>query len=180
MSGVEHDKGIVFLHTVSDGPASQSYGLQVAQLAGVPPSVIRAARKRLAELERQSAGQTRQAIPQLDLFAPRETYDPYDSDDRAEPGWDRVEWASAEPRTPYHADVSEPGLGASTNGAQITASGSRPHATATPPHHSALLERLAGIQPDELRPKEALDLLYELRALYDASPATADGTSITP
>jgi DNA mismatch repair protein MutS len=51
---------------VQDGPASQSYGLQVAQLAGVPPAVIRAARKHLARLEAQALD----ATPQLDLFAP--------------------------------------------------------------------------------------------------------------
>ena len=65
LSAVEHKDSIVFLHAVQDGPASQSYGLQVAQLAGVPPSVIRAARKHLARLESQAVG----ATPQLDLFA---------------------------------------------------------------------------------------------------------------
>jgi len=56
----------VFLHEVRDGPASQSYGLQVAQLAGVPPAVIRAARKHLTDLEENAARVTR---PQFDLFA---------------------------------------------------------------------------------------------------------------
>ncbi len=37
LSAVEHEHGIVFLHAVNEGPANQSYGLQVAQLAGVPP-----------------------------------------------------------------------------------------------------------------------------------------------
>ncbi|CAJ0797866.1 DNA mismatch repair protein MutS [Ralstonia condita] len=67
LSAVEHGDGIVFLHAVQDGPASQSYGLQVAQLAGVPQPVIRAARKRLAWLEQHSADTG--ATPQLDLFA---------------------------------------------------------------------------------------------------------------
>jgi DNA mismatch repair protein MutS len=65
LSAVEHKDSIVFLHAVQDGPASQSYGLQVAQLAGVPPAVIRAARKHLARLESQALD----ATPQLDLFA---------------------------------------------------------------------------------------------------------------
>jgi DNA mismatch repair protein MutS len=65
LSAVEHKDTIVFLHAVQDGPASQSYGLQVAQLAGVPPTVIKAARKHLARLESQAVGST----PQLDLFA---------------------------------------------------------------------------------------------------------------
>ena len=65
LSAVEHKDSIVFLHAVQDGPASQSYGLQVAQLAGVPPAVIKAARKHLARLEAQALD----ATPQLDLFA---------------------------------------------------------------------------------------------------------------
>jgi DNA mismatch repair protein MutS len=51
LSAVEHKDSIVFLHAVQAGPASQSYGLQVAQLAGVPQTVIKAARKHLARLE---------------------------------------------------------------------------------------------------------------------------------
>jgi DNA mismatch repair protein MutS len=65
LSAVEHKDSIVFLHAVQSGPASQSYGLQVAQLAGVPQSVIRAARKHLAALEAHSVEPT----PQFDLFA---------------------------------------------------------------------------------------------------------------
>ncbi|MCG9105700.1 DNA mismatch repair protein MutS [Laribacter hongkongensis] len=55
LSAVEHKDRIVFLHHVDDGPASQSYGLQVAALAGVPAPVIRDARRKLAELETQAA-----------------------------------------------------------------------------------------------------------------------------
>ena len=51
----EHGDQLIFLHTVKEGPANQSYGLQVAALAGVPPKVISAARKYLQELERHSA-----------------------------------------------------------------------------------------------------------------------------
>ena len=68
LSAVEHQESIVFLHAVQDGPASQSYGLQVAQLAGIPTPVIRAARKHLAELEAQSA-RSSAPTPQFDLFA---------------------------------------------------------------------------------------------------------------
>ena len=67
LSAVEHKDRIVFLHAVQPGPASQSYGLQVAQLAGVPQAVIRAARKHLAALEAGSM----QTTPQFDLFAGR-------------------------------------------------------------------------------------------------------------
>lgn len=51
LTATEHDDTIVFLHNVHDGPASQSYGLQVAKLAGVPQDVIRNAREQLSHLE---------------------------------------------------------------------------------------------------------------------------------
>lgn len=51
IDAVEHADKIVFLHRVKDGPANQSYGLQVAQLAGVPKSVIDQARNKLHSLE---------------------------------------------------------------------------------------------------------------------------------
>ncbi|MDO8270877.1 MAG: DNA mismatch repair protein MutS [Gammaproteobacteria bacterium] len=54
----EHQDGIVFLHAVKPGPANQSYGLQVAQLAGVPLTVIRQARDKLQQLERDSLQQS--------------------------------------------------------------------------------------------------------------------------
>ncbi len=55
LAAAEHGSGVVFLHAVEAGPASQSYGIQVAQLAGVPRAVIDAAREKLAELEAESA-----------------------------------------------------------------------------------------------------------------------------
>ena len=109
LDAVEHKDSIVFLHAVEEGPASQSYGLQVAALAGVPGSVTRAAKRYLLQLEEQSltrGGQT-------DLFA---------------------------------------GPGA----------GSAPEPESEP--HPAL-DLLAGIKPDELSPKEALELLYKLKSL---------------
>jgi DNA mismatch repair protein MutS len=64
LAAIEHQHSIVFLHSVNDGAASQSYGLQVAALAGVPNDVIRAAKKQLLKLEQNSAAQN----PQGDLF----------------------------------------------------------------------------------------------------------------
>jgi len=55
LDATEHGEQLIFLHTVKEGPANQSYGLQVAALAGVPPKVITAARKYLQDLERHSA-----------------------------------------------------------------------------------------------------------------------------
>ncbi len=65
LDAVEYKHRIVFLHKVNSGPASQSYGLQVAALAGVPESVIKLAKKQLIRLEQESIA--RQA--QMDLFA---------------------------------------------------------------------------------------------------------------
>ena len=65
----EHGDRIVFLHTVREGPASQSYGIQVARLAGVPKPVIAQARKHLNRLENDAA---RAASPQLGLFSASE------------------------------------------------------------------------------------------------------------
>lgn len=127
LSAVEHQDGIVFLHTVDEGPASQSYGLQVAQLAGVPGAVIRQARRRLVELERQSL---QGPSPQMDLFVAPCPEDP-----------------AAMPDSPAQADrVAEPA-----------------------PH--PVLTQLASLDPDELRPREALDALYALKALLDGSPS---------
>jgi len=77
-----HDKNgsdtLVFMHAVKDGPADRSFGLQVAALAGLPRTVVRQARARLAELEQQgrdapSTPMTAQALDapqQIGLFAP--------------------------------------------------------------------------------------------------------------
>jgi DNA mismatch repair protein MutS len=115
LAAAEHAGGVVFLHEVREGPASQSYGLQVAQLAGVPPPVIRAARKHLTDLEEQAARVTR---PQLDLFASNDAV---------------IKSVEAAPEAPAHP----------------------------------LVERMRAIRPDELTPRAALDLLYQLREEID-------------
>jgi DNA mismatch repair protein MutS len=104
LDAVEHKDSIVFLHSVEEGPASQSYGLQVAQLAGIPATVIRAARRHLGKLEEESAARS----PQGDLFAPA---------------------GSPSPDTMTHP----------------------------------VLERLRDLDPDRLSPREALDLIYQLK-----------------
>jgi DNA mismatch repair protein MutS len=139
LSAVEHGHGIVFLHAVNEGPANQSYGLQVAQLAGVPSAVIRAARKHLAHLEQQSAAQP---APQLDLFAPPPMA--HDADDGAyDTHYDTQHNIGHNETAPAPAD----------------------------PLAEALVERLRAIDPNELRPRDALDLLYELHELAAAPDA---------
>ncbi|QSN62680.1 DNA mismatch repair protein MutS [Caballeronia sp. M1242] len=122
LSAVEHDHGIVFLHAVNEGPANQSYGLQVAQLAGVPSAVIRAARKHLVHLEQQSIGQP---TAQFDLFA-----------------------------SPPYAFDDEPD--------------SEPAARPAPDH--PVLDKLRALDPNDVRPRDALDLLYELHELANQAP----------
>jgi len=55
LDAMEHDDSIIFMHAVQEGAASKSFGLQVAQLAGVPKGVINRAKQRLSELEHQQA-----------------------------------------------------------------------------------------------------------------------------
>ncbi len=72
LDAVEHDNGIVFLHALKQGPANQSYGLQVAQLAGIPAAVIAHARSKLQQLEADAALPSVQGAPekpqQAELF----------------------------------------------------------------------------------------------------------------
>jgi DNA mismatch repair protein MutS len=106
LDAVEHKDTVVFLHAVEEGPASQSYGLQVAALAGVPKDVIRRARKYLELLEESAVGRGGQD----DLFAKTREAEP-------EPAVD------------------------------------------------PLRDELAKVNPDELSPREALELLYRLKKL---------------
>src|SRR5690554_6673473 len=76
LTAAEHRDGIVFMHRVEEGPASQSYGLQVAQLAGVPPSVITRARDKLTQLEQQEIDQN----SGQDTFSRSEAAKPHQSD----------------------------------------------------------------------------------------------------
>ncbi|MHB8180815.1 MAG: MutS-related protein, partial [Acidithiobacillus ferrivorans] len=94
---------VVFLHRVESGPATQSYGLAVAKLAGIPDPVVRRARQRLSQLEETTQQPTRNTAPaQLPLFQ-------------------------------------------------------------AAPHPA--VQRLSQLEPDQLSPRQALDLLYTLKEL---------------
>jgi DNA mismatch repair protein MutS len=71
VSATEAGRDIVFLHEMQPGPASKSYGIQVARLAGMPAAVVNHARQALEALEAQQT-QTR---AQVDLFAPPRAVD---------------------------------------------------------------------------------------------------------
>jgi DNA mismatch repair protein MutS len=77
LKATEHEDKIIFLHNVMDGSASKSYGLQVAQLAGVPDSVVQHAKAKLKQLEtngtpvqsEKQLGQSAADTFQADMFA---------------------------------------------------------------------------------------------------------------
>ncbi|MDY3330328.1 MAG: DNA mismatch repair protein MutS [Pelistega sp.] len=79
LAATETSTGIAFLHEVQEGPANRSYGIQVAQKAGIPMAVIRQAKRELDRLE-----QGAQASPQLDLFAQAEIKDQEQNDNYLE------------------------------------------------------------------------------------------------
>ena len=110
LDAVEHGAGehktIVFLHKVEPGAAHMSYGIQVAQLAGIPKSVVATAKRKLIQLENNQISQN---THQPDLFA-----------------------VAIEPTQALL--------------------------------HPALAE-LEAVQPDDLTPKQALELIYELKKL---------------
>ena len=77
LDAVEHGERIVFLHTVKDGPASRSYGIQVAALAGVPEQVLQQGRQMLEQLENAPVSHVPGPAarpPQRDLFSAREEH----------------------------------------------------------------------------------------------------------
>ncbi|MFT5707208.1 MAG: DNA mismatch repair protein MutS [Oceanospirillaceae bacterium] len=77
LTALEHKDNIVFMHEVKEGAANQSYGLQVAKLAGIPLHVISDARGKLQQLEQESTQLERQGSAsagnpmQSDMFAPQ-------------------------------------------------------------------------------------------------------------
>jgi DNA mismatch repair protein MutS len=123
LSAIEHAGGIVFLHNVEAGPASQSYGLEVARLAGLPAPVIRAARQSLVILESNSS----QNDPQGNLFA---DFTEATEDLASDSGTREIE-PSADPELETLR---------------------------------ALRDQLAGLDPDAMTPREALEALYSLKS----------------
>jgi len=109
LDAVEHDEKIVFLHKVQDGCASQSYGIQVAALAGVPKEVIEMAKTKLISLEEASLA------------------------------------------------------GDNISAKEINPQIKTPRPTETPQGNNELLTAFEKIDPDNLSPREALDLIYQLK-----------------
>ena len=130
----EHQDGIVFLHAVRPGPANQSYGLQVAQLAGLPLAVIEQARDKLRQLEQESLLAAGSGVAGLATERPAE-------DGCAAEG--SVAEASNERlrrSEPVQSELFAP----------------------LDPH--PVLRDLEQIDPDALTPREALALIYALKS----------------
>ena len=87
LDAVEHGDDIIFMHSVKPGPANQSYGLQVARLAGIPAHAIQLARQKLQLLEQQSIQSQPDLFSELPLPEPtgisilRDELDAIDVDD---------------------------------------------------------------------------------------------------
>jgi DNA mismatch repair protein MutS len=113
VSAAESGRDIVFLHEVQSGPASRSYGIQVARLAGMPAAVLNHAQHALDALEHSANA----SQAQVDLFA-----------------------------APPETRQAEP---------------------------SALEAALAAVNPDVLSPREALDVLYQLKKIGGTGPRVA-------
>ncbi len=96
LDAVEHGDSIVFLHSVNDGPASRSYGLQVAALAGIPRNVLKQARFQLTKLERDGGDN-----PQMGLFTTYQEPEPELEPDT--PVLDALEEVDADELTPRAA-----------------------------------------------------------------------------
>ena len=108
LDAIEQNEHIVFLHSVKPGPASKSYGLQVASLAGVPREVIQQAHKKLAQLENSTDN--------------------------------------------THAPITST---AKENADDLVI--------------TRLMEKLQQLEPDSLSPRDALDILYQLKNLLNNS-----------
>ena len=101
LSATEHKDTIVFLHSIKEGAASQSYGLQVAALAGVPQNTIKLAKGYLRQLEEQSANRIDQGSNQLSLFGME--VETNDNNDNNHPVLELLKTHSADDMTPREA-----------------------------------------------------------------------------
>jgi DNA mismatch repair protein MutS len=115
LGATEYNENIVFLHSIEEGPANKSYGIQVAKLAGLPEEVISLARQELALLEAGSHAVITPAAAE-----------------KAQP---------AKPSQPSQSELFLPSI------------------------NPELQKRLEHLKPDDLSPRDALELLYELKKL---------------
>jgi len=108
LAAVEQDDKLIFMHTVKDGPANKSYGLQVALLAGVPKTVVKQAGVHLKQLEEQ----------QLQMAA------------------QQTEFALQPPSPPPTPAIPHP-----------------------------IIDKLQSLSPEDMTPRQALEVIYQLKGL---------------
>ncbi|NIB39693.1 DNA mismatch repair protein MutS [Pseudomaricurvus alkylphenolicus] len=133
LDATEHNDNIVFLHNIQEGPASKSYGLQVAKLAGIPAPVVALAQQQLQHLEEQSQTEVATAS-NLTPPSPPAT-------EESTPGYtpEPTPVHSPSPANPFQGDMFGSG---------------EPHPA---------LEQLEDLDPDNLTPRQALEQLYALK-----------------
>jgi len=122
LTATEHNDHIVFLHHVEEGPASQSYGLQVAKLAGVPNNVIDQAKTKLGALEQTQINDSQQPQKAKAVTA--------------------VSSLQAPAQSPEPMPLQSDMFATSPSKVELT---------------------IESLNPDELTPRQALELLYELK-----------------
>jgi len=121
LDATEHNDNIVFLHNIQEGPASKSFGLQVAKLAGIPTDVVALAKQQLEHLEGNTEGTSINAPTQPPVLVQQPV--------------------AAIVEDPFQSDM----FGAS-----------KPHPA---------VEAIEDLDPDDLTPRQALEMLYQLKGL---------------
>jgi len=147
LDAVEHNGRIVFMHQIKHGAANRSYGIQVAELAGMPSIALATARERLAQLESDASELNSKPTPvnnqplaMADNLANHASNHTSNHAIQSTPSQSQTEPDSA--KTPQLDLFSEP---------------------------SALMNYVTKLEPDNLSPREALQHLYELTALIKSS-----------
>ncbi len=141
LDAIEHDGKIVFMHQIKQGAANRSYGIQVAELAGLPSAALESARSRLANLESSdSAVNTNE--PDIDALV--------------QSGTTVAEAHKQEPRSAVPAPPAR---------TEIPAQPPQMELFAEP---SELTNYITKLEPDDITPRHALKHLYELKALIDS------------
>ena len=138
LDATEHNDNIVFLHNIQEGPASKSYGLQVAKLAGIPADVVKLAKQQLDMLEGTKSAI--QAVPENLTTSSSTRENPAEESSAAN--------QSTAPKT------SAPLLDDPFQGDMFGANAPHP-----------AVEALEDINPDNLTPRQALEQLYQLKEL---------------
>jgi len=145
LDAIEHDEHIVFLHKISDGCASKSYGVQVAQLAGIPAEVIAQAKQKLAQLESDAAKKQNLTAHTHKIAKRKKSLNKNNKADES----DEFESKIQEDLFVYNDGSENPAIEESKE----------------PELHKAVIQALETLSPDELTPRAALDELYRLKKL---------------